>query len=311
MHVNSSYVNLAFLFFNRGKIVPSASLLKSFTLVIIAYISAIIVAIFTLNNLPEHWHILCQLLVADIAATVWIWLASRLVNNSSMYDAYWSIIPALIALWLVIHTPQSLDVREVLVFTLVFLWAARLTYNWAMGWTGLGHEDWRYVDMRKSSGKAFPLVDLMGIHMFPTLIVFLSCCCLWVVFYDAQRPFNWLDGLAFLVTFSAISIETIADRQMRDFSLTKQPGDIMTKGLWHYSRHPNYLGEFGFWLGLFLFGLAANPSIIWTGLGVLAMLLMFLFVSIPMLDKRSLQRRSDYQIEIDNRSAFFLWKPKL
>ena len=90
-------------------------------------------------------------------------------------------------------------------------------------------------------------------------------------------------------------LETVADQQMRAFARTKAPGDIMDRGVWAWSRHPNYLGELGFWWGLFLFGVAADPAAWWWTLsGPLAMTCMFLFASIPLLDGRSVERRPGY-----------------
>jgi steroid 5-alpha reductase family enzyme len=137
------------------------------------------------------------------------------------------------------------EYRQLIILTLTAIWGARLTFNWARGWKGLKHEDWRYVDLRASSGKAYWLVSFAGIQMFPTAIVFLGC----------------------LAMFYAITA---------------------------YSRHPNYLGEITFWWGLFLFGVAADTRFWWTIIGPLAMTILFVFISIPMIEKRHLKRRQDY-----------------
>ena len=97
------------------------------------------------------------------------------------------------------------------------------------------------------------------------------------------------------MTGGAILIEALADEQMRAFARTKKSGDIMQSGLWAYSRHPNYFGEISFWWGLFLFGLAADASWWWTGVGAVAMTLLFHFASVPMLDARSVERRPGYE----------------
>ena len=73
----------------------------------------------------------------------------------------------------------------------------------------------------------------------------------------------------------------------------------MDAGLWGVSRHPNYLGELLFWASLTLFGLAAAPGTWWQPAGLLAMLAMFLGASIPMMERRSLERRPDYQQVVD------------
>ena len=90
-------------------------------------------------------------------------------------------------------------------------------------------------------------------------------------------------------------IELIADLQLHAFIKNRKPGEFIRTGLWAWSRHPNYFGEVLFWWGLMLFGLAAYPEgWWWLILGALAMTLMFVVVSIPMMDKRSCERRPGY-----------------
>jgi len=84
----------------------------------------------------------------------------------------------------------------------------------------------------------------------------------------------------------------------------------LRSGLWRYSRHPNYLGEILVWWSLFFFGMAANPEWAkWTVLAPIAMTAMFLFVSIPLLEKRSLERRTGYQRVIDETSMLIPLPP--
>ena len=103
---------------------------------------------------------------------------------------------------------------------------------------------------------------------------------------------------------AAVTLEGVADVQMHRFVASARPGDVMDRGLWSWSRHPNYFGEFGFWLALALFGLAAAPQAWWLFAGAAAMLAMFLGASIPMMETRSLRRRPGYQAVIDRVSRF-------
>jgi steroid 5-alpha reductase family enzyme len=84
----------------------------------------------------------------------------------------------------------------------------------------------------------------------------------------------------------------------------------MDKGLWKYYRHPNYLGEVTFWWGLYLFALAAKPSYWWMVVGPIAITLLFVFVSIPMMDKRNLERRPGYAEHMKQVSAIIPWFPR-
>jgi steroid 5-alpha reductase family enzyme len=137
-------------------------------------------------------------------------------------------------------------------------------------------------------------ISLFGIHLFPTVQVFLGCLALVPALAYGGDGLGLLDAIALVVTGGAILLETVADAQMRAFARTKQPGDIMTDGLWAWCRHPNYLGELGFWWGLWLFAIAAADGWWWTVIGPLAMTAMFQWASIPMLDRRSTERRPGY-----------------
>ncbi|MDA8739343.1 DUF1295 domain-containing protein [Luminiphilus sp.] len=250
---------------------------------------------------------------ADIAATVAIFVFSRLYKNSSFYDAYWSVIPPLIALyWTMAATAQGIDMtRAWLVVILVWLWGLRLTANWATFWPGLEHEDWRYGPIKTNAGKWNALADFSAIHLFPTVIVFAACLPIYAAVAMDARPLNALDYLAAAVTLIAILIELVSDIQLHRFLTHRKPGEIMKTGLWALSRHPNYFGEWLFWAGLALFGLAAVPSAWWWVLpGAIAMLVMFLVASIPMIDKRSVERRPEYQAHMARVSGFVPWFPK-
>jgi steroid 5-alpha reductase family enzyme len=266
---------------------------ESFAIVTFAYLVASAFA-FWVAGRSSGEHPLATLFVADIGATLIIFGFSMRLDNGSVYDPYWSVVPPLIALFWIAHASAADGLRQLAVTVLVFAWGIRLTYNWARGWPGLHHEDWRYTLLYAKSGMPKWAISLTGIHLFPTLQVFLGCLALIPALARSEASFNALDGIALLVTGGAILVEVVADEQLRAFARTKQPGDIIETGLWAYCRHPNYVGELGFWWGLFLFGVAADPSYWWTVIGPLAMTAMFHFASIPMLDQRSLERRPGY-----------------
>ena len=143
------------------------------------------------------------------------------------------------------------------------------------------------------------MVDLTAIHVFPTLQVFAALLPVYAVTRGGGAV-GWLDVVAFVLGVGAVPVQLVSDAQMQRFAETKQPGDVMDRGLWAWSRHPNYLGELGFWLSLALFGLAASPADWWWILpGSSAMTAMFLGASIPMMEQRSLERRPAYEDVID------------
>ena len=285
--------------------------LRGLTHITFAYVVTVGIACVTLRALGQDpiW----DMFWADIAATIAIFVFSRLYKNSSFYDAYWSVIPPLIALyWAVEATAAQVDVsRAWLVVTLVWLWGIRLTANWAIFWPGLEHEDWRYGPIKENAGKLDPLADFSAIHLFPTIIVFVSCLPIYAAVAMDAQALNWLDYVAATATATAILIELVGDIQLHRFLEHRKEGEIMKTGLWAYSRHPNYFGEWLFWAGLALFGVAAVPESWWWVLpGAVAMLAMFLLASIPMIDKRSLERRPAYADHMTQVSGFVPWFPK-
>ena len=289
----------------------SASRSRSIAVCVVAYVVAAAVAIAIAWRLGGH-HPLFVAAVADVVATIVVFGFSFAFDNSSLYDPYWSVAPPAIGLYWALEpvAPGVSSTRQVVVLLLVGLWAGRLTWNWLRGWQGLVHEDWRYVDFRATSGRAYWLVSFLGIHFFPTVIVFLGCLSLFPALSAGTRPFGALDGLAIIVTAAAVAIEATADEQLRRFRRSTGPARTLATGLWAWSRHPNYFGETLFWWGLYLFGLAADPGWWWTVVGPLAITLMFVFVSVPMLDRRMLARRPDYAARMRRVSGLVPFPPR-
>jgi steroid 5-alpha reductase family enzyme len=244
--------------------------------------------------LLQDRHSIQTVFAADVAATLVVFLFSVTFDNSSFYDAYWSVAPIPIALyWALAPATSFVDpTRQLVVVALVCAWGLRLTWNWWRAWGGIGHEDWRYLDKRNQLGVFYWPVSLLGIHLLSTLFVFLGCLSLYPALSRGDRPFGWLDALAILVTAGAIALEAVADRQLHDFRASNPPANaVLQSGLWSRSRHPNYLGEILFWWGLYLFGLAADPTWWWTIVGPLSISVMFRVVSLPMIEERMLARR--------------------
>ena len=274
---------------------------------IVAYSLATVIAFSVWSFLPQLED-LYRLAVADLAATVFIFFCSVAMNNSSMYDPYWSVKPAVIAGGYAIIFGLG-SAPAIALFVLMMLYNLRLTTNFLRDWPGLTHEDWRYVDFRKQFPKLYWLVSFGGIHLFPTVMVYLACIPL---YYGMKEPFelNWIGWLGIAVTVAAIVIAYIADEQMRTFRKNPSNKDKnMNKGLWKHSRHPNYFGELLTWWGIFLVALNADLNLWWTGAGALAINLMFLFVSIPLMEKRSLVNRPNFD-ELVKRTRSLLPFPK-
>ncbi|GAA4672947.1 DUF1295 domain-containing protein [Gordonia humi] len=282
----------------------------SFVRVIVAYCLAFVAAGAWLTWGPDSGRLLLDTFIADVWATLVIFGFSRAFSNSSMYDAYWSVIPpALLIYWWAAGDAGIAAAHCWLLAMVVGVWAVRLTANWAVGWPGLRHEDWRYSMLRSRGGRAELVVDLVAIHLVPTVQVFVGMIPAYVAVTHTGETVVWLTVVATVVGFGSVAIEYLADRRLHRFVADRAPGAVLDTGLWSWSRHPNYFGEFGFWVSIALFGIAAVPGDWWwLFVGALVMLAMFLGASIPMMEARSLDRRPGYQDVID-RVPMFVPRP--
>jgi len=266
----------------------------SYAYVIIAYIIAIYAGKLSLDHIQSSSEIL-NMLIADVIATVIIFLFSLMSGNSSLYDPYWSLIPVPIALYWIYMFPDGNHTRHILILVAISIWSLRLTINWIRSWPDLTHEDWRYKKLAQDSGPLFWLVSFLGIHLFPTLIVFLGMLPVFVA-SEMTVAIGFFDIIGLIICLAAVEIEYLSDEQLRKFKSTNQvKGANMEKGLWSVSRHPNYFGEILFWFGLFFFAIGDQfKENAWTAIGFIAMMILFKFISIPMMEKRLVKSKTDY-----------------
>jgi steroid 5-alpha reductase family enzyme len=285
---------------------------RSLAIVTAAYVIAVGVAAAWLWWGPSTGRLWLDTFVADVLATVVIFVFSRVYRNSSFYDAYWSVIPPLLlCYWWSQAGPGVDQLRCWLVAIVVVLWAIRLTANWVYAFPGLHHEDWRYPMFKERAGRWEFGADLVAIHLIPTCQVFLGMVPVYVAVTRPGAGLGWLGWVAFVIGIAAVGLELVADVQMHRFVRDRRPGEVMDRGLWSWSRHPNYFGEFAFWFALALFGVAAAPSDAWwLVIGAVAILAMFLGASIPMMEARSLERRPAYHGVVDRVSRFVPRPPK-
>jgi steroid 5-alpha reductase family enzyme len=262
---------------------------RGFAFIVVAYVVALAAA-FAVMRASVSPELLVRCALADLAATAVVFAFSVIADNTSVYDPYWSVMPPVLASFLLAQS--QVTARGVLVLVLISVWGARLTFNWARGWRGLAHEDWRYVAFRRL-GRGYWPMSFFGLQLFPTLMTFLGCLPLFFS-TGSVALLSAVDLAAAVVTLGATAIEAIADEQLRAFRRQGgAAGGICERGLWRWSRHPNYFGEISFWAGLELFGLAAGAPW-WTAAGLLAMIALFVFASIPLAEKRSLERRPGF-----------------
>lgn len=287
-------------------------LFTAYIVLILSYVTAFIVAILV-GIFFSFLHPLLMILLADLAATIVIFIISTILKNTSLYDPYWNTAPLIIALYYLLF-PQIANgniVRVIVVFVLVSIYSVRLTHNWAKQWRGLGHEDWRYTNYRVKMGKKFWFINFTGLQLMPTIMVYLGSISLYPVLSLRTGTLGLLDIFAIIITATAITLEALADQQSYKFRRNrKNSQEFITTGLWKYSRHPNYLGEIMFWWGLYIFTLAANILYFWVIIGPIAITILFYVVSIPLMEKRNLERKPDYAEFKKITSKLILWFSK-
>ena len=256
----------------------------SFVLIAFVYLLAMAGGTACFNYLNEQggFSFEIMLLIADVFATAIVFAFSLLFRNASVYDPYWSVQPPVILFAVLLRNGGTLF--SWILFAAVLLWGLRLTGNWAYNFTGFDYQDWRYTMLKEKSGSAYPIINFLGIHLFPTLVVYL--CIMPAV--EAVRFGAELKAVCvpfMVLSFLAPVFQGLADLQMHAFRKEGSGGFIRT-GLWKHSRHPNYACEILMWWSVGLacfFALDRQWSLL---TGALVNTLMFLFVSIPMADNR-------------------------
>jgi len=256
----------------------------SFAAVAAVYVLAGAVGFLVYGAFDADWRV--KLLAADAAATVVTFAFSVIFKNASVYDPYWSVQPIVICL--AYAFPRRLTFFSWLLLAAVCVWGVRLTANWALNFGSLEREDWRYVMLREKTGRFYPIINFVGIHMVPTLVVY--GCVLPAAFAIREgAEANAFSVAAVCVCFGAAAMQGIADLQMRRYRAARET-PFCRDGLWKYSRHPNYLGEILMWWGIGLSVFAAYPSAWWLLIGAAANTALFLTVSIPMADGRQAKK---------------------
>ena len=263
----------------------------SFVAVALVYILATAVGVAVYRWLSADWWL--SLLVADVAATVFTFAFSLIFRNASVYDPYWSVQPPVILVAFAVG--RELTALGVLLLAAVSFWGIRLTANWAYTFANLCHQDWRYTMLKEKTGIFYPIINFVGIHMVPTLVVY--GCILPAVYALREGLAANVGSVLFLcLSLGAAIMQGIADIQMHQFRKHRD-GTFIRRGLWKYSRHPNYLGEILMWWGVGLSVICAAPDAWWLAAGAVANTVLFLAVSIPMADGRQSRKEgfADYK----------------
>ncbi len=264
----------------------------SFVIIAIVYLLAAMVGCLVFVGLRTAVQELWALFVADVVATIVVWGFGLLFRNVSVYDPYWSVAPPLMfTAWAMYKNVFTLPV--VLLLVAVWYWGGgRLTGNWAYTFRGMGHEDWRYTRYRESQSPVlFHLTNFLGLNMMPTVLVFFAMMPGWELF-DGSGTNGIVLWLGFAMSVTAASIQLVADTQIHRFR-DAHPGQYCNVGLWRKGRHPNYFGEMLMWWGVWVM-FASKGNFDWRVVCPLAMSSLFLFVSIPMMERRQRKNKPGY-----------------
>jgi len=252
---------------------------------------------------------LLELIAVNLSVTalfmVLVWLMSLKLRDVSIVDVFWGMGFVAIAAVTFFLTGE-VSSRKIVLLTLTSVWGLRLAAHLARRKLGTP-EDHRYQAMRQAIGPRFWLVSLFTVFALQGLIM--NVVALPIVAGQLDRA--PLDVWAFLgmgLWTVGFLFETIGDYQLARFkSDPGNRGKVMDRGLWRYTRHPNYFGDFLIWWGIYLAALGDGHAW-WTIIGPLVMSFLLLRVSGVTLLERSLQQTKEGYAEYMARtSAFFPW----
>ena len=251
-----------------------------FLIIFAIYAVTTVGGIFLFNALEGNLWL--KLLIVEVATTTFVYIFSVLLNTASVYDPFWSVQPIVIGIayaW-----GKDLSVAQILPLVIVCIWGVRLTANWAYTFTGMQYQDWRYTMLKEKTGPFYQIINYIGIHMVPSLVVYL-CVLPLVYVMDYAVTANVGTYFGAVVMLGATILEAVADIQMQNYRKTR-PTPFIRVGLWKYSRHPNYLGEISMWWGLAICVVSVLPSMWYLFAGAFVNTMLFCFVSLPMAETR-------------------------
>lgn len=279
---------------------------KTFGLLVLlmVYLVATSLGLLLAFFIKDYFPMLITVLLCDVFATVIVWAFGVLFKTASMYDPYWSIQTFIIYLTLLIYY-NNFNLFTIIPLVAIGLYSIRLTVNFIIGFDSLSYIDWRYRMLSKKTGKAFQLVNLFGICMFPTLVVYSASIPLFI--YSTLESFNYIDIIGSLIVIGGTIIELISDIQMKKFIKTRSSREeVINIGLWKYSRHPNYLGEISIWFGVAFILIFNNVNYWYFIFGAIINLLMFIFISIPMEERHMRQYKPNLDKYIKTTSPILI-----
>ena len=237
-----------------------------------------------------------------------LWGASRIKNDVGIVDSFWSLMILVAGLCFLVFTDTIITDRHVVVMLLLTAWALRLAAH--ITWRNWGQEeDSRYQAIRNNNQPDFEFKSLYIVFLLQAFLAAVVALPLISVF-STEGEINTLDYIALALWFTGMFFETVGDLQLARFkSSSSNQNKVLNSGLWRYTRHPNYLGEFCIWWAFFLFAVASGYW--WSIVSPLLMTILLLKVSgVSLLESTISERRPQYASYCRTTSAFFPWFPK-
>ena len=253
----------------------------------------------------QHPYIVALLVILGVGVVAWLF--SIFKNDVSFVDSLWSFFFLLAAIVFASEAPP-LSARGYLVLALVAIWSVRLSvYITARNWGEA--EDYRYQQIRANNEPGFAFKSLYIVFGLQGVLAWLIAMPL-LPAISSDAPLNVIDVVATLLWITGFVFEAGGDYQLSKFKARDDSrGRVLNTGLWRYTRHPNYFGDFCIWWSFFLFAVAAGGW--WTIASPVLMSLLLLKVSgVAMLERTIADRRPKYAEYIRNTNAFFPGPPR-
>lgn len=247
-------------------------------------------------------------LLAVLALAALVWLVSLARRDASIADVAWGLGFVVLA-WLYRDLGGAASFRAALVPVLVTIWGVRLAAHILVRGRGRG-EDPRYAAMRRRWGARFPAVSLFTVFWLQAVVLWIVALPLLQV-QTAAAPWSRLDGLGVALFAAGFAFEAVGDLQLLRFRADPaNAGRVLDRGLWRYTRHPNYFGDAALWWGLGCLALA-TPGGVWTLAGPALMTFLLRRVSgVTLLEKGLRESRPGYRDYVARTNAFFPWRPR-
>ena len=237
-----------------------------------------------------------------------LFILAMIRKDNSIADIAWG--PGFVVVtWAALFINGSFGVGQFMTATLVTIWGLRLAIRIFRRNRGRG-EDPRYRKWREDWGKYFVLRSYLQVFILQGFILLLNVTPVMIIMSSTSKTLVWSYLLGLAVWCVGFFFESVGDNQLDRF--LKDPenrGKVIDRGLWKYTRHPNYFGESTMWWGIFIIALAAPWG--WVGvIGPLVITGMILFVSgIPMTEKM-MEKTTGWEEYKKRTSAFVPWFPK-